>query len=74
MSITLQQELSQLTAAEKLLLVEDIWDEIAKEAGIQHLPLPDSQRIELDRRYADFLTNPEEGSSWEDVKRRLLSK
>ena len=74
MSITLQQELSQLTAAEKLLLVEDIWDEIAQDSGIQHLPLPESQKVEPDRRYSDFLANPEEGSSWEDVKRRLLSK
>lgn len=74
MTSTLQQELSQLSAAEKLLLVEDIWDEITQESGMQHFTLPDSQKIELDRRYEEFLKNPEEGSSWEVVKSRLLSK
>lgn len=73
MSVTRRQELSQLTPAEKLLLVEDILDEIAQDSDIQNFPLPDSQKKELDRRYEDFLKNPEEGSSWSDVKKRLLS-
>jgi putative addiction module component (TIGR02574 family) len=72
MSSTLQEEISQLSASEKLLLVEDIWDQIAKDSDIQHFPLPNSQRLELDRRYQDFLQNPSEGSSWSDVKRRIL--
>lgn len=72
MSRTLQEELSKLSASEKLLLVEDIWDQISKDSDIQHLPLPDSQRQELDRRYQDFLQNPSEGSSWDEAKRRIL--
>jgi putative addiction module component (TIGR02574 family) len=74
MSRTLQEEISQLSASEKLLLVEDLWDQIAKESDIQLFPLPDSQRLELDRRYQDFLQNPSEGSSWADVKRRILGQ
>ena len=33
--------------------------------------LSSAVKLELDRRYADYLTNPAEGSSWEDAKRRL---
>lgn len=74
MSTVLQQELSRLTAAEKLLLVEELWDDLAQQVGIENLVISDSQKTELDRRYEEFLKNPEEGSSWETVKERLLSR
>jgi putative addiction module component (TIGR02574 family) len=73
MSVTRQQELSQRTPAEKLLLVEDIGDEIAQDSDIHNFSLPDSQKKEMDRCYEDFLKNPEEGSPWIEVKKRLLS-
>ncbi len=74
MSSTLLEEIAQLSAAEKLLLVEDLWNQIAEDPGIQKIPLPESQRLELERRYQSFLQNPSEGSSWAEVKRRILGK
>lgn len=70
MSIALQDEIRHLSVAEKILLVEDIWDQIAKETDLE--PLPVSQRVELDRRYQEFLRDPQEGSSWTEVKSRIL--
>ena len=68
----LQQEINQLSTSEKLLLVEELWDQIAE--NIVPSPLPEAQRIELDRRYEEFLQNPAEGSSWNEVKRRILGR
>jgi putative addiction module component (TIGR02574 family) len=41
-------QIDKLSAAEKILLVEDLWDAISSdEAGV---PIPQSHREELDRR------------------------
>lgn len=64
--------IDQLTLAERILLVEEIWDGIAQES--EALAVPESHRAELDRRLAAFDANPREGSSWEEVKARLQSR
>ena len=61
--------LRDLSFSEKLLLVEDLWDELARQPN--GIPLSNRVKTELDRRYAEYLANPAEGSSWDDVKRRL---
>jgi putative addiction module component (TIGR02574 family) len=61
--------LRDLSFAEKLLLVEDLWDELASQPN--GIPLSAAVKAELDRRYADYRANPAEGSSWEEAKRRL---
>jgi len=48
-----------------------IWDTVADAADAQALPVPPSHQQELDRRLADLEANPEAGSSWEEVRRRL---
>ena len=60
----------ELSIPEHIQLVEDIWDSIA--AVPQTLPLSQAQRYELDRRLEDYWQHPEDGSPWEDVKRRIL--
>jgi putative addiction module component (TIGR02574 family) len=64
--------LHELSFSEKLLLVGDLWDDLAAQA--KSIPLSDSVKRELDRRYADYVANPTEGSSWQDVKRRLVGR
>jgi putative addiction module component (TIGR02574 family) len=61
--------IDQLTVAQRILLVEEIWDSIATEAA--QLPLPASQEQDLQRRLAAYQANRKAGSSWEDVKARL---
>jgi putative addiction module component (TIGR02574 family) len=63
-------EILKLTVAERLQLIESIWDSIAAEP--EGIPLTDEGREELDRRLDDAEANPGVGSSWADVKARLL--
>ena len=64
--------IDRLSITERILLVEEIWDGIAAEAD--SLEIPQSHRDELDRRLADDEADPQTGSSWEEVKTRLLGK
>jgi len=61
--------IDRLSLAERILLVEEIWDSIAAEA--EALEVPQSHKDELDRRLAACQADPHAGSSWEDVKSRL---
>ena len=61
--------IDQLSLAERILLVEEIWDSIASEE--ESLDVPQSHKDELDRRLASYHADPSAGSSWEDVKARL---
>ena len=60
------ESLLHLGRAERLQLVEDLWDSLAKEDAA--LPLPDWKKSEILRRREKFLKNPETGGSWEEVK------
>ncbi len=61
--------IDQLTVAQRILLVEEIWDSIPDEADA--LPLSDAQKQDLQRRLATYEADPKAGSSWEAVKTRL---
>ncbi len=63
--------IKELSISEKLLLVEELWDEIT--AKPDEVPVLDWHKTELERRYRDFLSDPESGSEWAEVKARLLS-
>lgn len=64
-------ELRSLPLAERLQLVEDLWDSIAEE---QH-SLPDHPALieELRARKARLLANPSSGITWEEAKARIRS-
>lgn len=64
--------IDRLSLAERILLVEEIWDSIAADTGT--LDVPQSHRDELDRRLAARDANPCSGSTWEEVKTRLEKK
>lgn len=59
----------ELSVAERIQLVEDIWDSIGKTS--EPTPLTEAQRQELDRRLESHLKNPTSGSTWTEVKRRI---
>lgn len=63
--------LLKLGRAERLQLVEDLWDSIALET--ESLPMPDWKAAELRRRKESFAQNPESGRSWEAIKQRARS-
>jgi putative addiction module component (TIGR02574 family) len=59
----------ELSVAERILLVQEIWDSIVPEES--SLGVTPAQREELDRRWADYLANPNQGDTWENVKSRI---
>ena len=61
-----------LSPAEKLQLVEDLWDDLAATPG--DIPVHDWQKEELERRKANLIANPASGLSWEEVKRQVRSR
>lgn len=63
--------LQELTASEKILLAEELWDSVA--AKEQLIPITDEQKKELDLRLASYSTAPEAGDSWENVRDRISS-
>ena len=58
-----------LSPAEKLQLVEDLWDDLA--ATPDEVPIHDWQIKELARREANLQRNPDSVTDWESVKRRV---
>lgn len=62
--------LLNLSPAERLLLVQDLWDSLDAE----DIPLTDEQMTELDRRKAAYEANPGSGRSWEAVQRRIIER
>lgn len=62
----------ELPVAERLKLVEAIWDSIAETP--EALALTDAQRAELDRRLEEYEKSPHEGSPWSEVKDRILKR
>jgi len=64
-------ELMELSADERIELVENLWDSIAQ----KDLPaLTPEQQQELDRRYAEHQRDPARASKWDDVEARLLAR
>ncbi len=62
----------ELTLAEKLQLLEDLWDSIAEVP--EQIPMLDWQKVELAKRKRAYLQNPDAGSSWEAVKDRIRNR
>lgn len=61
----------QLALAERIQLVEDIWDSIAEETR-GGLALTPEQQAELDRRWAEHQADPSSGVPWEQVRASLF--
>ena len=58
-----------LTPAEKIQLVEDLWDSLA--ATPDEIPLHDWQRDELAKRKANLAANPGSALTWDEIVRRV---
>ena len=61
-----------LSIPERIQLVEDIWDTIAVEA--QSIELTEDEKRIIDQRLEAYHRNPDLGSPWEDVYKRILSR
>jgi putative addiction module component (TIGR02574 family) len=62
-------QIDKLSAAEKILLVEDLWDAISSDdAGV---PVPQSHRQELDRRLKQYKSARGKLLSLEELQARV---
>jgi len=70
----MQSELTEaarkLSIADRILLVEEIWDTIANEN--QAFELTEGQRQEIDRRFASVKANPGQGRTWDQIKAEFM--
>jgi putative addiction module component (TIGR02574 family) len=64
-------EVRRLTASEKLIFVSELWNDL--EAHPSEVPVSREILAELDRRMEHFRQHPEEFTTWEAVKERILS-
>jgi len=71
MSSNLTYEAKKLSIADRINLVEEIWDSIAEENGC--FELNEAQKQELDRRLESFRVNPSRGRTWEEIKSEFLN-
>jgi putative addiction module component (TIGR02574 family) len=63
-------DILELSVAERLRIVEDIWESIAEDS--RHLEISEELKAELDRRMDAYEKNPHEGVPWEELRDRLL--
>jgi putative addiction module component (TIGR02574 family) len=56
-------DISRLSPAQRLQLVEELWDSLSSE----DIPLTPAQAEELDRREALHRANPKRGRPWREV-------
>ena len=61
-----------LPVAERLQLVEEIWDTIA--AAPEALPLSEEDKRLIEERLEARRRDPQAGSSWEEVYARILAR
>jgi len=74
MTNALREELFKLSAAERMELVEELWDSIAAECENEPWPLTDAQREDLKRRIRELDEHPEQARPWEEVRKRLWAR
>ncbi|MFA6063395.1 MAG: addiction module protein [Gallionella sp.] len=72
MNTQLLQQASVLDLDEQIELVEAIWDGIVNRNAAPSLT--EAQKIELDRRLANHLANPDDVIPWSEVKAAALAR
>ena len=61
-----------LSVPERIELVEDIWDTITVKADL--VELTGEEKKIIDERLTAYHQNPDLGSPWEDVFKRIVNK
>jgi putative addiction module component (TIGR02574 family) len=69
MSVMDIPKINQLSVPEKILLVEELWDNIALDEST--VPVPKSHMEELDRRFKNYKSNPGNLLSLEELQVRI---
>jgi putative addiction module component (TIGR02574 family) len=70
MEMNLKQEIFKLSVAERIQLVEDLWESILCTPEL--VPVTETQKAELDRRRERFTQGSTRTRTWEEVKKELI--
>lgn len=62
-------QIEKLSVPEKILLVEDMWDNISSEESV--IPVPQSHMTVLDRRLARHKSEPGELLSLDELRKKI---
>lgn len=62
----------ELPAAERVAIVQEIWESMLEKP--ENIGLTAAQGEELERRWIDLQQKPHDGESWADVKNSLLKE
>ncbi|HLP92346.1 MAG TPA: addiction module protein [Nostocaceae cyanobacterium] len=65
----LPHNILQLSIAERIQLVQDIWDSIILDAD--NVTISENQKQELERRLELYYQNPHQVSTWEEVRQKF---
>lgn len=65
-------DIQRLSVAERIQLVEDIWDTIAAQPDA--LTLTETQRDVLDQRLEAWQQNLQEGITWPELKAKMTNR
>ena len=63
-------DIAEMPVQTRIQLVEDIWDSIAEIP--EAVEIPTWHKRELEERLEAYHANPNEGSPWSDVKKKVL--
>jgi putative addiction module component (TIGR02574 family) len=65
-------ELLQLPAAERLYIIGELWDSL--DTNQNEIQIPAAHLDELDRRRERHLANPESGSTWQEIEKKIANR
>lgn len=72
MSRAAVNQILELPPAERVAIVQEIWESMV--VSPEEVAVTAVQREELERRWLSFQLNPDEGESWDEVKKSLRSE
>lgn len=75
MATIAKADLLKLDVAERLELIEELWDSIASDpSAASQIPLTDDERALLDERLREHRANPGGARPWAEVRAEILNK
>ncbi len=66
-----RKDILNLTVAERIELIGDLWDSMAE--APESIGLTDAQKAELDRRLDAYRKDPTAGAAWPLVRERIAN-
>jgi putative addiction module component (TIGR02574 family) len=70
--MSLTEQIRHLSIPEKVLLVQDIWDELLEETN--EFPISAAQKTEIQRRSEADKENPAEARAWTEIRDEILGR